>query len=151
MSQSRTPPAQSRRHGYEADAVETAAAVRWALEREDAFTHDAVATAASPLPAGTLVECKACRVWIENGDAYGTTGRWHVVRSTHEDLLAAGGHYALAVYRAVAVDGDERVCIERLELVDAREVDRLLPDLDSRALKLPWTAVFDTRPRGCGR
>lgn len=133
-------------NGYPADVVERAAALRWRLDRVDEQHRDAVATADSPgavLGPGDSVEVKACRPWIENGDEFGTAGRFHINRSSHDALLEDDGVYAFGTYTLV----DSHVVISRLRLSPAAMVDGWLSERNAGAVvKLPWTVLFSRLP-----
>jgi len=136
----------SRRNGHAADVVEQAAALRWALNRVDEDWRDAVATDDSPqtiLTSEQSVEVKACQRWIENGDEYGTHGRWHIHRGSHEELLDDSGQYALGVYDRVAVGGQDRILLLHLRCIPAAIVDDWLPDSGNVAAKIPWLRAFE--------
>jgi hypothetical protein len=132
--------AETRVNGREAEICERTAAFRFHLDRTDEDHCDGFATADSPAPltAGAPVEIKSCRVEIDNGDDWGTTGRWHIHRGSHEELVAAGGYYALIVYRLEC----NHVVVLRAAVQPAGLVDYQLPETTSRACKLPWTEVF---------
>lgn len=135
------------RNEYVKDWSERAASVRFSLEREERHAYDAVATQASPAPLteGDVVEMKACKTWIENGDDYGTTGRWHLTKSSHDKLDRLDGYYCLIVYSLIEIEG-KRVLIERIGIFTVNEITRILMENDrvngDNAMKLPHTDVF---------
>lgn len=118
------------RNEYVKKWSEIAAALRYSLRIEERDAYDAKASAGSPEPLepGDFVEVKACKKWVENGDEYGTSGRWHITDSSHEELLSYGGYYCLIVYDIVEAptSSGERVLIEAIDLVPASEVDEEL-------------------------
>jgi len=132
------------RNEYVKKWSEVATALRYRLRIEERDAYDAKASAASPEPLepGDEVEVKACKQWVENGDEYGTSGRWHITDSSHETLLEHGGYYVLAVYDLVDdVAGGERVRILGMELVSAERVDEELfrgGSCDSHRLGYKW-------------
>lgn len=117
--------------------TERAAATRHKLQRKEAVAYDAVGTDQSPDPIheGDRVEVKACKHWIQNGDDYGTRGRWNINRKSHERLNETGGWYCLIKYRQV---GDS-LLIEEIEIVDPEMVP--LPSTGD-IVKVPHNAVF---------
>jgi len=132
------------RNEYVKKWSEVGAALRYRLRIEERDAYDAKASTASPEPLepGDEVEVKACKQWVENGDEYGTSGRWHITDSSHEELLSHGGYYVLAVYDLVDdVAGGERVRILGMELVSAERVDEELfrgGSYDSNRLGYKW-------------
>lgn len=82
----------------------------------------------------------------------GPNARWWIRRSSHDQLVAAGGEYALGVYEPGAG-------VRRLALVPAHAVDRALIRTWSpcgrehhadEAARVPWTRLFDALEDGDG-
>lgn len=120
--------------------AERFAALRYALDRVDEVVCDGYATAATPdVPADTPVETKAVRVAHQCRE-----GRFSVHAASHAQLLEADGVYAIVVYGAVDVGGDERVLVLDSALVDAAVVDREVPT-DGRCdyQKVRWSLVLE--------
>jgi hypothetical protein len=133
------------RNEYVKQWGERAAAARYRLRPKEQYAYDGVAASDSPDPLepGDWVEVKTCKRWVENGDEYGTAGRWYITESSHEKLLNAGGYYALIVYDIVE-DGGERMLIHAMRLVPAADLDAYL--LDSP--RLPYPEIFpEVHPR----
>lgn len=114
----------------------------------DAITTEAIVTGPDArvagltvVEAGTPIEVKSCRNWIDDG----RRGRWWIREGAHERLLKADGEYALAIR-----DDDNDVL--RAVLVPAHTVDVLLAGrwtncgehhVAERSAQLPWSAVLD--------
>lgn len=97
--------------------AEAAARRRYVLEEDRASWHDARTL------DGVPVEVKACRTTLENG----RSGRWWIEREAHQQLVDAGGFYALATYDP-----------QRLE--DGPIVDVALIPAEWIDLQLSWTS-----------
>lgn len=130
---------------YAKEWSERAARIRWGLEPDEQLHCDTRATARSPMPEGTPVEVKSCRVWIENGDQYGTEGRFHLkmTKRTHQRLLDESGYYGFVVYKLIeGPDGNDRLLIVRMALHTARLIDWITPE-GRDVYKLPHSRVFN--------
>lgn len=107
---------------------ERAAAARFHLRPKEQYAYDGVArsTSPDPLEPGDWVEVKTCKRWVENGDDWGTAGRWYITQSSHEKLLDANGYYALIVYDLVEHAGGDRMLIHGMRLISASDLDDYL-------------------------
>lgn len=118
---------------------ERAAALRFGLERTDRNHCDGYTTEETPgYEPGVPVETKSVRVHHQN-----RTGRIGVHPDTHATLVEEGGDYAVVLYGEAVVDGERRIVVLALELVDAEEVGRHLRPGASGYQKVRWDALLD--------
>lgn len=119
--------------------AERYAALRYRLDRVNEVACDAYATAQTPgLGAGTPVECKAVRVAHADQE-----GRFAVHPESHETLCEADGVYAVVVYAAVEVGGEDRIVVLESEIVDATEVGRWIRCSGEHYQRVRWSLVVD--------
>lgn len=118
---------------------ERAAALRFRLERVDRDHCDAFTTAETPgIEPDVPVEIKSVRVEHHDG-----TGRIGVHPRTHDQLVDAGGIYAVVLYGEVSVGGVDRIVVLAVQFVEAAEVGRYLPPAATGYQKVRWDLLLD--------